>query len=325
METNESRTVLVTGATSGLGLEAAVLFAEQGYGQVIVTGRSLSRAAEAKNTLVKRTGKGVFIALALDLNDSDSVAQAGDELAEVGYTIDVLLLNAGGVSSNDLTLTAEGIEVMMASSLIGHHRLTMDLLARQLVSPSGRIVIAGSEAARGDVPTFTPVDLAKLAATSFDGSRAVAAQALITHDVPTKFKPANGYATAKLFVAWWAAALARQLPAGMTVNAVSPGSAPNTQAARNANFFMKRIMMPIMKSLPKFMGMAAPTSVAAQRYVDAASFGPDVSGQFFASAPKKMTGELHRVVLDHVVDQSSQEAAWQAVVATTNADVPAFA
>jgi hypothetical protein len=82
-------------------------------------------------------------------------------------------------------------------------------------------------------------------------------------------------------------------------------------------------MMPMMKAMPKFMGMAAPTSVAAARYVEATTFGPEVNGEFFASAPRKMTGPLHRVDLASVSDRASQDAAWEAVVAATKADIAA--
>jgi NAD(P)-dependent dehydrogenase (short-subunit alcohol dehydrogenase family) len=191
----------------------------------------------------------------------------------------------------------------------------MRLLDADLIAPNGRIVIAGSEAARGDVPTFTPVDLPSYAAKHFDGDLEAAATSLIRHDGPLKYKPAAVYATTKLFVAWWASALAEQLPDGTTVNAVSPGSAPGTDAGRNANFFMRRIMMPVMKMMPKRLGMAAPVAVAAERYTDAVRFGPEVSGEFFASAPKKMTGALHQVDLPHVKDRDSRNAAWSATVA----------
>jgi NAD(P)-dependent dehydrogenase (short-subunit alcohol dehydrogenase family) len=323
-ESTTSLTALVTGATSGLGFEAAVLLADQGYDPVIVTGRSLARAAEAKNELVKKTGRGVFVALELDLGDSVNVAAAGEELARSGHKIDALVLNAGAVSGNEMVRTDEGIELMMASSLTGHHRFTMDILGRQLLASGARIVIAGSEAARGDVPTFNPLELPKYAIKHFDGDLQAAAASVIRHDGPAKFKPGNAYATVKLFVAWWAASLARQLPEGVTVNAVSPGSAPNTQAARHANFFMKKIMMPMMEAMPKFLGMAAPTSVAASRYVEATTFGADVTGQFFASAPRKMTGPLHKVDLAHVNDRASQDAAWAAIVAATGAEMPAL-
>jgi NAD(P)-dependent dehydrogenase (short-subunit alcohol dehydrogenase family) len=180
-----------------------------------------------------------------------------------------------------------------------------------------RIVIAGSEAARNDVPTFTAADLESVATKHFDGDRVAAAESLIRGTAPVKYKAANTYATAKLFVAWWAAELGRRLPEGMTVNAVSPGSAPDTGAARNATFFMRRVMMPMMKSMPKFMGLAATTEVAAHRYIEASTYGPDVTGQFFASAPKKLTGPLQRMDHPHVHDAINQAAAWKALEMVT--------
>ena len=255
--------------------------------------------------MADQTGSDVFHPLALDLNSSQSVEAAAAELAAGGNQITALILNAGMVGGSTLVRTAENVEVTFASSLIGHHQLTKRLIDTDLIAPNARIVIAGSEAARGDVPTFTPVDLPSYATKHFDGDLEAAAMSLIRHDGPLKYKPYNVYATAKLFVAWWASALAEQLPEGATVNAVSPGSAPGTDAGRNANFFMRRIMMPIMSKAPKRLGMAAPVAVAAQRYTDATQFGPEVTGQFFASAPKKMTGALHRVDLAHVNHRAS--------------------
>lgn len=316
---------LVTGATSGLGFEAAVQAAEAGYAPVTITGRTEERVAEARTHLETQTGRKVFEVLVLDLGDRASVAAAVDELAGRGRPIDYALLNAGMVSGSTLTRTEEGVEITFASSLIGHHRLTMGLLHRSLLGPEARIVIAGSEAARNDVPTFTAADLPSLAAKSYAGDLVAAAQALIRHDEGIKFKPANVYATAKLFVAWWASELARRLPAGMTVNAVSPGSAPGTDAARNANFFMKRVMIPMFKLAPKRLGMAATVPVAASRYLEAARFDPKVTGRFFASAPKKMTGPLHEVTLDHVRDRASAQAAWRATMNVAGVDIESSA
>lgn len=321
MNTTTERTALVTGATSGLGFDAAAQLAEAGYGRVIITGRTGDGAASAKAKLLDRTGKSVFETLVLDLADPSSVGGAAAELTQRGDKIDFLLLNAGMVAGSELVKTDEGIEITFASSLIGHHRLTMDILDRELLGANARIVIAGSEAARGDVPTFNPVDLPDFAGKHFDGDLEAAAVSLIRHDDAVKYKPATAYATAKLFVALWAASLARKLPEGTTVNAVSPGAAPDTGAARHANFFMKRVMMPVMKRMPKFMGMAAPISVAAARYLEASTYGGDVTGEFFASAPKKMTGPLHRVDLAHVADRASQDAAWNATVQVSGVDV----
>jgi NAD(P)-dependent dehydrogenase (short-subunit alcohol dehydrogenase family) len=302
---------LVTGATSGLGYSAAKQLAEAGWGRVIITGRNLERATRTGAGLTDETAKNVFSAVELDLNEPASVDAAVAELATTGEQIDFLLLNAGMVSGNELVKTDEGLEITYASSLIGHHQLTMRLLAEGVLAANARIVIAGSEAARGDVPTFNVVDLADFAADSHGGDRVVAAEALMRSDASVKYKPSSAYANAKLFVAWWAQELARKLPEGMAVYAVSPGSAPDTDAVRNANFFMKRIMVPMFKLIP---GKAATVDDAAERYLQASDFGPEVSGEFFASAPKKMIGPIEVMEHDHFHDRANQEAAWEAVV-----------
>jgi NAD(P)-dependent dehydrogenase (short-subunit alcohol dehydrogenase family) len=323
MTDHSNHTALVTGATSGLGLEAAAQLAASGYRRVIITGRNTERAKTAADQLARQTGRDVFETLVVDFNIPTSVDEAAAEITTKGLVVDALLLNAGMVSGSTQVRTDAGVEVTYASSLIGHHRFTMRLLADESLAADARIVIAGSEAARDDVPTFSIVDLPALAAKSFGGDREAAAEALIRGDAPAKYKPADTYATAKLFVAWWAAQLAGRLPEGMTVNAVSPGSAPNTGAARNANFFMRNIMMPVFKHAPKRFGMAATTDVAAARYIDALDFDVDVNGQFFASAPKKMTGPLHRMEQPHLFDVESQEAAWAATVEVAGVGVPA--
>lgn len=321
MTSNNTLAALVTGATSGLGFEAAAQLAEQGYGRVIITGRNQERADTAKQELEQRTGRPVFETLAVDLNDPAEVRRAAEELKARGETLDLLVLNAGMVSATGPTITASGAEITFASSLIGHHQLTAALLETSLLASAARIVIAGSEAARGDVPTFNVVDLEELADNTFDGDLDAAAEALIRGTEPKNYKAGTTYATAKAFVAWWSSALARRLPEGMTVNAVSPGAAPHTSADRNMGFFMRRVMVPLTKRAPARLGLGAPTSVAAARYLEVANYPADVTGEFFASAPKKMTGPLHRMEHAHFHDVARQEAAWNAVVTVSGKDV----
>jgi NAD(P)-dependent dehydrogenase (short-subunit alcohol dehydrogenase family) len=312
MTEHAKHSALVTGATSGLGFEAAAQLAEAGYAKVTITGRSEESAAAAADRLVERTGADVFETLAVDLNDPASARDAAAELVNRATSIDFLLLNAGMVAGNDQIITPSGVEITISSSLVGHHQLTKALLDADLLAEKARIVIAGSEAARGDVPMFKPIDLPGLAEKSFGGDRVAAARAVIVGAEPAKYKPGNTYATAKMFVAWWAAALDRRLADGMTVNAVSPGSAPDTQADRNANFMMKKVMMPIFKRAPKRFGLSATTEQAAARYLEASNYGDDVSGEFFASPPKKMTGQIERMQYDHFGDIDNQEALWTA-------------
>jgi hypothetical protein len=132
-----------------------------------------------------------------------------------------------------------------------------------------------------------------------------------------KYVPNRAYADAKLIIAWWVAALARRLPSGMAVYAVSPGSAPDTLASRNAGPALKWVFIPLVKLLP---GMTMTPEVAARRYLQASEFGTDVSGQFFASAPKKLTGPIEAMRHPHLHDRANQEAAWQAVVKVSGVD-----
>ena len=308
---------LVTGATSGLGHAAARLLAIAGYSQVIVTGRSLARVQETAAQLAAETKTQVFTPLELDLDAPTSVQSALVELVRLGRPIDFLLLNAGVIPGKKRVLTAAGIEAAQAP-LIGHHQLTVGLLHANLLSPNARIVIAGSEAARGDVPMFSYTDVAAFAAKHHQGDRTAAVEALVRSGPNVKYEANRAYADAKVVVAWWTAALARRLPSGMAVYAVSPGSTPDTQAARNGSWTLKWLLVPIVKLIP---GMSQTPETAARRYLQASEFGTDVSGQFFASAPKKLTGPIEAMCHPHFHDRANQEAAWQAVVSVSVVDL----
>ena len=122
-------------------------------------------------------------------------------------------------------ITAAGVEASQAP-LIGHHQLTVGLLRANLLSPTARIVIAGAEPARGGVPMFKYTDVPAFAAKYYRGDQTAAVEALLRNGPNVKYVPNNAYADAKLIIAWWTAALARRLPAGMAVYAVSPGGRP---------------------------------------------------------------------------------------------------
>src|SRR5579871_730966 len=218
----EHSIALVTGATSGLGYAAARALATEGWREVIVTGRSLARVKETASQLAAETKKQVFTPLELDLDKPSSVRSALADLVKRNRPIDFLLLNAGLVPFKQRLLTEAGVESSQAP-LIGHHQLTVGLLNAYLLSPNARIVIAGAEPARGGVPFFSYTDLPAFAAKYHRGDRTAAVEALIRNGPNVKYKPNNAYADAKLIIAWWVAALARRLPSGMAVYAVSPG------------------------------------------------------------------------------------------------------
>jgi NAD(P)-dependent dehydrogenase (short-subunit alcohol dehydrogenase family) len=312
----EHSIALTTGATSGLGYAAARALAEEGWREIIVTGRSLARVREATAQLSAETRRPVFTPLELELDNPSSVQSAIAELVKQGRPIDFLLLNAGMVPGKARVITAAGIEASEAP-LIGHHQLTVGLLRANLLSPEARIVIASAEPARGGVPMFKYTDVPAFAAKYFQGDQTGAVEALIRNAPHVQYAPNNAYADAKLIVAWWVAALARRLPSGMAVYAVSPGASNATNVARNAGPLLKYLMIPIVNLIP---GMNQAPETAARRYLQASEFGTEVSGQFFASAPGKFSGPMEVQPQPHLHDGANQEAAWQAVVNVSGVD-----
>ncbi|MGF6507146.1 SDR family NAD(P)-dependent oxidoreductase [Paraburkholderia sp. 32] len=306
----EHSIALVTGTTSGLGHAAARLLAGAGWREIIITGRSLARTQETAAQLAAETKRQVFTPLELDLNTPASVQSALAELVKRGQPIDFLLLNAGMVPGKARVITAAGVEASQAP-LIGHHQLTVGLLRANLLSPNARIVIAGAEPARGGVPLFRYTDVDAFAAKYHQGDLTAAMEVLIRNGPNVKYMPNNAYADAKLIIAWWVAALARRLPSGMAVYAVSPGAATDTKVVRNAGPALKYLFVPIANLIP---GMNQTPETAARRYLQASEFGTDVSGQFFASAQGKFTGPIEAQRHPHLHDGANQEAAWQAVV-----------
>ena len=313
----EHSIALVTGATSGLGQAAARLLAKEGWREIIITGRSLAKIRETAAQLAAETRRQVFTPLEMDLDKPASVRSALAELVKRGRPVDFLLLNAGLVPGKKRVITAAGIEQSQAP-LIGHHQLTVGLLRANLLSPDARIVITSAEPARGGVPMFRYTDLPAFAAEHYHGDRAAAVTALL-HSWPTvKYVANNAYADAKLIIAWWVAALARRLPFGMAVYAVSPGGATATKVVRNAGPMLKYVFIPIVNLIP---GMNQTPETAARRYLQASAFGTDVSGQFFASAQGKVSGPIEAQRQPHLHDRANQEAAWQAVVKVTGVDL----
>ncbi len=315
-----TRTALVTGATSGLGYEAAVQIAEEGYGQVIVTGRTKERARDARDRLMTRTKRNVFESLELDLDEIASAEAAAEALIERGGTIDLLVLNAGIAPPGDPEIGPDGIDRVISSSLTGHHVLTVRLIEAGLVADGTRVVIAGSEAARGDVPMFTPLDTEAFATRYFGGDLEAALESQMRLTGPATYKSGDQYATAKMLVAWWAAELSRRAPSGVTVNAVSPGSTPDTNALQRAPWLMRNVMVPVFKLVP---GMSHSVADGASRYLEVAGYDEQVNGAFFASPLKKMTGDLQRIDLPHLSDRRLQRAGWNVTVKVSGVDLPA--
>lgn len=312
------RVALITGANSGFGYETAATLAESGANKVILACRTVAKAEEARQRLLVRCGLDVFETLAIDTAEPASAEVAAHELIQRGDRIDFLLLNAG-MGAREFSANSDGVDLVYASTLVGHHVLTTNLLNHNLLALGARIVIAGSEAARSDLPgmNMTVEDFRALADEQHGGDLPAAMLAAARSDTPGPYNVNDAYATAKAMVAWWAAALARRLPRSMAVFAVSPGAAPGTGFARNMPWFMRSVMMPAMRLLGPVFGISGSIADGAERYIAAWRFSEVDSGAFFASRRHKMVGPMHKQATPHLLDEDLQEAAWTAIVRMT--------
>ena len=141
------KTVLITGATGGIGKETARALADAGA-TVIVSGRDSSRLAAAVGELRSGGGKGRFEELKMDLGSLDSVRAAAVEVHERWDRLDVLVNNAGVILSGRQE-SADGLELTMATNHFGHFLLTELVLDRLKQSAPSRIVNVSSTAHRG--------------------------------------------------------------------------------------------------------------------------------------------------------------------------------
>ena len=138
----EGRTVIITGATSGIGLAAAEQLARC-RASVVLVGRNSEKTQQVRNDLVARTGNSAISAVVADMSDFESVRHAAAAIRNSHDRLDVLIHNAGAIATQT-TYAPNGSEVTVASQLIGPFLLTgllLDLLAR---SESGRVITVSS-------------------------------------------------------------------------------------------------------------------------------------------------------------------------------------
>lgn len=92
----DGKTILVSGANTGLGLEAAIKFVQLGALKVIIGVRSLEKGETAKSTIETRTGRhGVVEVWQLDMDSYDSIKAFASRASKDLERVDVAVLNAG--------------------------------------------------------------------------------------------------------------------------------------------------------------------------------------------------------------------------------------
>lgn len=136
------RTVLVTGASSGLGLVAAEQFARCGA-TVVLLGRDTAKTTKVRDGIALRTGNPALSVVTADMGDLDQVRAAAAEILERCARLDVLVHNAGALTA-DRRVSPQGIEQTVASQVVGPFLLTALLLPLLTASAPARVLTVSS-------------------------------------------------------------------------------------------------------------------------------------------------------------------------------------
>ena len=200
-----TKTILVTGATDGIGLETARTLVSMGH-HVLLHGRNPAKLAEVEKALSALQGEGHIESYVADLSNLADVAALAKAVGEKHTRLDVLINNAGVYSTNN-PITPDGLDIRFVVNTIAPYLLTRRLLP--LLGRSGRVVNLSSAAQ-------SPVKL-----------KALNGQVRLSDNA--------AYAQSKLAITMWSRYLALELgDDGPVLVAVNPGSLLGTKMVKEA-------------------------------------------------------------------------------------------
>lgn len=194
---------IVTGASSGLGIETTRVLALAGA-NVVMAVRNVEAGEEVAADLRAKlpAGSGTLEVQALDLSDLASVRRFTGAWGQRPLN---LLINNAGVMATPESKTAQGFELQLGTNHIGHFALTTGLLpALERSKPSRIVVVSSGLHTRGK------------------GDRILAT----LEGKPGKYSPYGAYGDSKLANVLFAKALAKRLPTGVEVFSLHPGVIP---------------------------------------------------------------------------------------------------
>ncbi|EFX79367.1 hypothetical protein DAPPUDRAFT_319686 [Daphnia pulex] len=261
------KTVIITGANTGIGKETAIDLAKRGA-RVILACRDTKKALAAKDDIVRESGNDHVIVRHLDLASLWSVRQFASEILKNEPRLDILINNAGCVTM-EKKLTPDGLEYQMQANHFGHFLLTNLLLELLKKSALSRIINVSS-----CLYTWKrTLDLNNLnSELSYNNSS-------LYHGVYYNSKLVQVLCTRHL------APLISQ--SGVTVNSVCPGLV-NTEIFRSTSSWFQMAASFVLFIFSKTAKEGAQTSI----HVAVASEISDVTGQFFCDCRIIKTSKL---------------------------------
>ncbi|HEY9862119.1 MAG TPA: protochlorophyllide reductase [Candidatus Obscuribacterales bacterium] len=251
MERDQKPTVVVTGASSGVGLYAAKALAKKGW-HVVMACRDLIKAENAAQEV--QIPKDSYTLLPIDLSSLASVRQFVDKFRSTGRSLDALVCNAAVYLPllKEPLRSAEGYELSVATNHLGHFLLCNLMLEdlKQSSYPDRRLVILGTVTANpkelgGKIPIPAPPDLGDL--QGFEAGF----KAPITMINGKKFKSGKAYKDSKLCNVLTMRELHRRYheSTGITFNSLYPGCVADTPLFRNHYPLFRKIFPLFQKNI----------------------------------------------------------------------------
>jgi len=282
----QGKTILITGANSGLGLEATKVLSSKGA-HVVMTARNLKSGNEAISLIKKENANAKLDLMQLDLSDFASIHKFSEEFHHKYKQLDLLINNAGVMFPIKRELTKQKFEIQFGTNHLGHFLLTGLFLDILKSTPNSRIAIqsSGQHKAKMGKPDIHFDDL------NFDKG----------------YNKYIAYAQSKLANLLFAYELDRRLKANkidITVVAAHPGYT-KTNLVRHSGFFVQAIITNIlaqkveMGTLP-ILRAATDTSVTGGEYFGPTKMNemrgyPELVKSSDKSYDKKLAGKLWKV------------------------------
>jgi NAD(P)-dependent dehydrogenase (short-subunit alcohol dehydrogenase family) len=139
----KGKTILITGANAGIGLEAATVLSGKGANTIMAV-RNLEKGIEAVTKIKRKNPDAKLELMQLDLSDFDSIRRFSEEFHSKHNQLDILINNAGVMNPVKRELTKQNFEVQFGTNHLGHFLLTGLLFDIIKNTPKSRIVTQSS-------------------------------------------------------------------------------------------------------------------------------------------------------------------------------------
>ncbi len=255
---------IVTGANSGIGKETALGLAQMGA-RVVMVCRNAEKGKAAQEEIRRESGSSQVDLLIADMSSQASVRALAEQIQQKYPRLDVLVNNAGGAPPAR-TLSAEGIEVTLATNHLGPALLTLLLLDLLKAGAPSRIVNVSSSEAQSP---------ARLDMNDLQFER-------------RKYGGIAAYRQSKLLMNTFTFELARRLAGtGVTANCLHPGAVAT-------NIWSANLIGKLIVAVGKPFMLNSKQGAAVSLYLATSPEVAQVSGEYFVKSKPAKSNPLSR-------------------------------